>query len=65
LEWIVDGLVDLRKVIIDKQIQSIAIPALGAGLGGLRWEAVRGEIDRALHSLDDVDIRVFVPLVHG
>ena len=40
IEDIEMGLVDLVKVIRDKDIRSIAIPPLGAGLGGLDWNDV-------------------------
>lgn len=62
MEWIKDGLQDLRKFILEHQVRSIAVPALGAGLGGLRWEAVRMEIERALHDLNDVEVLVFEPI---
>ena len=39
------GLVELAKVIPSEGIQSIALPALGCGLGGLDWGQVPG-IDR-------------------
>ena len=60
LEWIVDGLKDLRRVIAEKGIQSVALPPLGCGNGGLDWSVVRPEIERALIVLD-VDIWVFEP----
>jgi len=47
LEWIVDGLKDLRRVIEEKGIRSIALPPLGCGNGGLDWNDVRPEIERA------------------
>ena len=53
LEWIAEGLQDLRKVIRDNGIESIAIPPLGAGNGGLAWSEVRKAIEDALSSLDD------------
>jgi len=62
LEWVTAGLEGLRRFIIEKRIRSIAIPALGAGLGGLQWETVRAEIERALHDLSDVEVMVFEPL---
>jgi O-acetyl-ADP-ribose deacetylase (regulator of RNase III) len=62
LEWLTTGLQDLRRFIIEERVRSIAIPALGAGLGGLQWEVVRAEIERALHDLSDVDVMVFEPL---
>lgn len=61
LEWIVDGLNDLRRVIEEKGIHSIALPPLGCGNGGLDWSDVRPEITRALAPLHDVDVWVFEP----
>lgn len=59
--WIIDGLQDLRTFLQDKKITSVAIPALGAGLGGLDWELVKAEIETALSDLTDVNITVFEP----
>jgi O-acetyl-ADP-ribose deacetylase (regulator of RNase III) len=61
LEWVVEGLQDLRKFLIENHVQSVAIPPLGAGNGGLDWVAVRPEIERALGDLTDVEITVFEP----
>lgn len=60
LEWIVAGLADLRRFLIEQKVQSIAIPPLGAGNGGLNWDEVKTEIDRALGDLD-TNILVFEP----
>src|ERR1700674_3851573 len=59
LEWIVEGLKDLRRVVEEKSIRSIALPPLGCGNVGLEWMEVRSEIVRTLGGLDDVDILVF------
>jgi O-acetyl-ADP-ribose deacetylase (regulator of RNase III) len=61
LEWIVVGLDDLRKVIQDLKIHSIALPPLGSGNGGLDWKDVKVEIKRALEDLTDVNILVYEP----
>ena len=61
LEWVVDGLQDLRSFLVSHPVQSIALPALGAGLGGLPWPLVRGHIESALGDLL-VDVRVYEPL---
>ncbi len=53
---------DLRRFIAQHQVQSIAIPALGAGLGGLAWLDVRAAIESALTGLDDVQVTVYEPL---
>ncbi|WP_138480090.1 type II toxin-antitoxin system antitoxin DNA ADP-ribosyl glycohydrolase DarG [Dyadobacter bucti] len=56
-EYIEDGLEDLINVIKDNQIKSIAIPPLGAGNGGLKWEKVKKIIE---NKLKDLDIEIFV-----
>lgn len=61
LEWIVDGLKDLHQVIEALHIQSIALPPLGAGNGGLDWNVVRPQIENALGDLKGVDILVYEP----
>ena len=62
LEWIAEGLHDLRRVIVENAIRSIAIPALGAGNGGLDWDAVKPMIIATLSDLNDVDIRLYEPV---
>ena len=60
LSYIESGLKDLAKVISDKHIKTIAIPALGCGLGGLDWAKVRPMIEKELGGLD-TDIRLYCP----
>jgi O-acetyl-ADP-ribose deacetylase (regulator of RNase III) len=60
MEWIIDGLQDLRLFLVENQVKSIAIPPLGAGNGGLDWLAVREQIEKALGDLD-VEIFIFEP----
>lgn len=63
MSYIEDGLDDLVNVIIDNNIKSIAIPALGAGLGGLDWNEVKAVINNKLEDIShDVKIYVFEPL---
>jgi O-acetyl-ADP-ribose deacetylase (regulator of RNase III) len=62
LEWIVEGLKDLRRVIQENDIRSIALPPLGSGNGGLDWSEVRPEIERVLGDLVDVEIHVYEPI---
>jgi O-acetyl-ADP-ribose deacetylase (regulator of RNase III) len=61
LEWIAEGLKDLRRFIVEEQVASIAIPPLGSGNGGLDWSEVKLEIERALGDLSNVEIEVFEP----
>ncbi len=61
IEDIEDGLVDLRRVIADRGIRSIAIPPLGAGLGGLSWSDVRPRIEAALNGIAGLEVILFSP----
>lgn len=56
-----EGLADLRRVIIEQDLRSIAIPPLGCGNGGLDWAVVRPVIEDALDGLDSVDVYLFGP----
>lgn len=58
LQWIIDGLVDLRRFIGEYKVRSIAVPALGAGNGGLSWHEVRPLIEQALGDLEGVEIMI-------
>jgi O-acetyl-ADP-ribose deacetylase (regulator of RNase III) len=61
IEDIDEGLIDLVRVIKDRKIRSIAIPPLGAGLGGLNWSDVRPRIVAALAAVPDVATVVYEP----
>lgn len=61
MEWIVEGLKDLRRVVQEYKIRSIALPPLGAGNGKLDWRDVRAEIERHLGDLEGIDIQVYGP----
>jgi len=60
IEWIAEGLQDLRHFLIEKQIKSIAVPPLGAGNGGLEWTEVRELIKTVLNDLE-TEVLVFEP----
>jgi O-acetyl-ADP-ribose deacetylase (regulator of RNase III) len=60
MEWIEEGLKDLRRFLVENRVTSVAIPPLGAGNGGLAWTEVRPRIEAALGDLD-LDILVFEP----
>jgi len=64
IEDIEAGLGALVAEIRARRIRSIALPPLGAGLGGLDWVAeVRPRVEAALRALDDVQVIVYEP--HG
>lgn len=66
LWYITDGLHHLKYVIKLMKIQSIAIPALGCGLGGLSWSVVEPLIMQILGDLtvgdNKVRIDVYPPI---
>lgn len=61
MEWIEAGLDDLKRVIAEKKIRSIALPPLGSGNGGLEWPVVRDLIARKLGDLDGVEVIIYEP----
>ena len=62
IEWVEEGLKDLVRVIREKEIRSIAIPALGCGEGGLDWNKVRPLIESALEGVEGVAVRIYEPM---
>ena len=48
MEWIEDGLADMARQISTRGIESVAVPALGCGLGGLKWRDVKAAISDIL-----------------
>ncbi len=62
IEDIKAGLASLAELIQARGIDSIAVPPLGSGLGGLDWLTVRPLIEQALSAVEEVDIVVFEPL---
>lgn len=48
IEWIDEGLQSLSRIIKIRKIESIALPRLGCGLGGLNWSDVRPLIEKYL-----------------
>lgn len=61
IEDIEAGLKALAAEIQQRSIRSVALPPLGAGLGGLDWAEVRTRIERAMSELFDVRVVVFEP----
>ncbi len=61
LEDIESGLSALGQEIREREIRSIAIPALGCGNGGLGWDEVFPRISDLLGALDGVRVLVYPP----
>lgn len=61
LEDIRSGLTDLVRVVREENIRSIALPPLGCGLGGLRWEDVFPLINAAFVGIPDIEVHVYAP----
>lgn len=59
------GLQSLVSEIKNKKISSIAIPPLGAGLGGLDWNTVKEKIVQHLINIPNIDIIIYEPLNLG
>lgn len=57
---VADGLNDLRHVIEELEISSIALPPLGCGHGGLDWDEVRALIEERLGDLK-VAVHLYAP----
>lgn len=61
LEYIESGLESLKAEVRRLGLKSVAIPALGSGLGGLPWHEVEQVIQTSLAELPDVDWRIYPP----
>jgi len=61
VEYIDAGLIALVEEIRRHKIQSVAIPPLGCGNGGLEWTVVRPRIEAALSALPDVRVLMYAP----
>ena len=61
IEYIINGLKNLKEEIVKRDIRSVAIPPLGAGNGGLNWNEVKSEINRELLDMENVVFEVYEP----
>lgn len=61
MEDIDSGLAALAQEVSERGIKSIAIPPLGAGLGGLAWNDVCPRIEAALRDLPNLDVLIYEP----
>ena len=62
-QYIDNGLENLISIIKEYNITSVALPPLGAGNGGLKWEKVKKIISDKLSDLD-ASIYVYEPTMH-
>ena len=61
LQGVVDGLLALVLEVERRKIKSIAVPALGCGLGGLPWEDVLPRMISAFGYIPDVRVLIYEP----
>lgn len=58
---IVRGLAELKRLVREERLESLAVPPLGCGNGGLEWTVVGPTIYRSLADLD-VPVELYAPL---
>ena len=61
LEYVEKGLTDLRRALRSLELKSVAIPALGAGLGMLDWPLVSARLHLFAATLPDVLVKAYEP----
>lgn len=62
MEYILQGLDELVKLLPQLNISSIAIPALGCGNGGLKWDQVRQILLNKLSAIEEkYEIFIYEP----
>lgn len=61
MEYITEGLSALTDFVEDFGIKSIAIPAIGCGLGGLDWNKVGPMVEIAFINMTGVDAYIYPP----
>ena len=61
MEDLVRGLDSLAELVRTRELRSIALPALGCGLGGRDWSEVRPRIEEAFAPLEGVRVFLFEP----
>jgi O-acetyl-ADP-ribose deacetylase (regulator of RNase III) len=60
LSWVRTGVQKLTMAVEKKGITSIAIPQMGAGLGGLPWKDVQREVHEAFEPMSRKGVKVMV-----
>ena len=62
LEWVELGIKNLVDCLLKDGVKSIAIPAIGCGLGGLKANDVVPIIEKEIQKLNNLDITVYIVL---
>ncbi|ETX11511.1 Appr-1-p processing domain protein [Marinomonas ushuaiensis DSM 15871] len=60
-EYIEQGLESLKSEAVRLGLKSVAIPALGSGLGGLPWGKVERLLENSLSELPDIEWLIYPP----
>jgi O-acetyl-ADP-ribose deacetylase (regulator of RNase III) len=63
ISWIVRAGFELARMVEDGKLQSLAVPALGCGLGGLQWADVQAALYRTFRNCTGL-IRLYPPDAH-
>lgn len=61
LQLVAQGLAPLRAAIQTTQTTSVAVPALGCGLGGLEWDSVEPLMVQALQRIPGTKVLIYRP----
>ena len=59
IEYIEDGMLDAANILKILKIESVAIPKLGCGLGGLNWKDVHEVIYKALVKVEGLKVFIY------
>ncbi|EOD9426170.1 TPA: macro domain-containing protein [Vibrio harveyi] len=61
IEYITEGVADLVRLVKELGISSVAVPALGSGLGGLPWSQVHKVLCAAFDQAPEVQWNIYAP----
>ncbi|MDO4319957.1 MAG: macro domain-containing protein [Bacteroidales bacterium] len=58
IEYIENALIQMLELASRDNVTAIALPAIGAGLGGLKWDDVKSIIEKVSNNYPDVNLYV-------